>query len=78
MGLTSERDCDDDPRPYVQALREFAAAHPVGLADASRRYGRLWRQGIPYNTLMLNGINHPDAVGMRIFVDAIMALFPSG
>jgi len=78
MGLTSERDCDDDPRPYVQALREFAAAHPVGLADASRRYGRLWRQGIPYNTLMLNGINHPDEVGMRIFVDAIMALFPSG
>lgn len=78
MGLTSERDCDDDPRPHVQALRDFAATHPVGLADASRRYGRLWRQGIPYNTLMLNGINHPNAAGMRIFVDALMGLFACG
>ena len=60
MGLTSERDIDDDPRPYVAGLREFTAKHGVALADASFRYGRLWRQGIPYNTLMVNAINHPD------------------
>jgi lysophospholipase L1-like esterase len=76
MGLTREREIDDDPRPYVTGLRQFASKHPVALADASRRYGRLWRQGIPYNTLMLNSINHPDARGMKIFADALMELFP--
>ena len=76
MGLTREREIDDDPRPYVAGLRQFAAAHPVALADASRRYGRLWRQGIPHTILMLNSINHPDARGMRIFADALMELFP--
>ena len=75
MGLTRERDIDDDPRPYVAALRKFAAEHDVALADASLRYGRLWRQGIPYNSLMVNAINHPDVRGMRLFADALMALF---
>jgi len=76
MGLTREREIDDDPRPYVAGLRRFAARHSVALADASRRYGRLWRQGIPHTTLMLNSINHPDAQGMKIFADALMELFP--
>ncbi len=76
MGLTRERDVDNDPRPYVAGLREFAARNPVALADASRRYGRLWRQGIPYSTYMLNSINHPDARGMKLFADALMAIFP--
>jgi lysophospholipase L1-like esterase len=76
MGLTCQRAIDDDPRPYVTGLRQFAAKYSVPLADASRRYGRLWRQGIPYNTLMLNSINHPDARGMKIFADALMELFP--
>ncbi len=75
MNLTRERDIDNDPRPYVEGLRQFAAKHEVALADASLRYGRLWRQGVPYNTLMLNAINHPDVHGMRIFADALMALF---
>jgi lysophospholipase L1-like esterase len=76
MGLTCERDIDEDPRPYVAGLRQFAAKHGVALAEAARRYGRLWRQGLPYTTLMLNSINHPDARGMRIFADALMELFP--
>jgi lysophospholipase L1-like esterase len=76
MNLTRERDVDDDPRPYVAGLREFAPGNNVALADASRRYGRLWRQGIPYSTIMVNSINHPDARGMKIFADALMALFP--
>ena len=77
MGLDRERDIDDDPRPYVAGLREFAARHGVALADAARRYGRLWRQGIPYTALMLNSINHPDARGMGVFVDALFELFPA-
>jgi lysophospholipase L1-like esterase len=76
MGLSRERDVDDDPRPYVAGLREFAPQHQIALADASRRYGRLWRQGIPYSSLMLNSINHPDARGMKLFADALMELFP--
>ena len=76
MGLNRERDVDDDPRPYVAGLREFAAQNHVALAEASLRYGRLWRQGIPYSSLMVNSINHPNAVGMKIFADALMALFP--
>jgi lysophospholipase L1-like esterase len=76
MGLTKEREIDDDPRPYVKGLRQFAAKHQLALADASARYGRLWRQGIPYSTLMLNSINHPDARGMHLFAESLMALFP--
>lgn len=76
MNLTRERDIDEDPRPYVRGLRQFAAKHGVALADASLRYGRLWRQGLPYSTLMLNAINHPNAHGMRLFADSLMALFP--
>jgi lysophospholipase L1-like esterase len=75
MGLTRERDIDNDPRPYVEGLRAFAATHDVALADASLRWGRLWRQGIPYSTLLVNAINHPDVRGMRIFADTLMALF---
>ncbi len=76
MGLTQEREIDDDPRPYVKGLRLFTAKNQLALADASLRYGRLWRQGIPYSTLMLNSINHPDARGMSLFADTLMALFP--
>ena len=76
MGLSTQREIDNDPRPYVTGLRQFAAKRNVALADASLRYGRLWRQGIPYVTIMVNAINHPDARGMKIFADSLMALFP--
>jgi hypothetical protein len=75
MGLTSQRDIDDDPRPYVTGLRLFAEEHQLALADASRRYGRLWRQGIPYLTLMENNINHPNEFGHSLFADSLMELF---
>ena len=66
----------DDPRPYVHGLRRFARENHVALADASKRWGRLWEQGIPYTTLLANSINHPDARGHALFADALMALFP--
>ena len=75
-GIRSERECDDDPRAYVQMVRRFAAENNVALADASLRYGRLWRQGLPWTSLMVNSMNHPDARGMALFVDSIMELFP--
>lgn len=76
MGLQGERDIDDDPRPYVQGLRLFGEKNNVAIADASLRWGRLWRQGIPYTSMLVNNINHPDAHGMRIFADALMECFP--
>ncbi len=76
MGVSRERDLDDDPRDYVKTVRHFAATHGVALADAAARYGRLWRQGIPYSTLMVNTANHPDVRGMKIFADSLMTLFP--
>jgi lysophospholipase L1-like esterase len=76
MGFSREREVDDDPRPYVKGLREFTAQHQVALADASLRYGRLWRQGIPYTTLMTNTLNHPDVRGMALFAESLLGLFP--
>ena len=76
MGLESQKGIDDDPRAYVKAVRKFAAENSIAVAEGSLRYGRLWRQGIPYLTLMMNNINHPDPYGMSLFADALMELFP--
>jgi hypothetical protein len=35
----------------------------------------LWRQGLPYTTLLYNGINHPNTYGMSLFADALMKVF---
>ena len=75
MGLKSSRDCDDDPRAYVKYVRTFAAENGVGLADASLRWGHLWREGIPYETMFVNNINHPNRLGMGFFADALMDFF---
>lgn len=76
MGLDRERNIDDDPRQYTKDIRRFGGENDIAVADAAARYGRLWRQGIPYSTLMNNNINHPNRRGMAIFVDALMELFP--
>lgn len=76
MGLKTQKNIDEDPRPYVKGLRLFSQKHNIALADASLRYGRLWRQGIPYLTLMDNNINHPNVFGHSIFADSLIALFP--
>ena len=75
MPLPHSKNCDDDPRPFVKFLRGFAAENRIPLADASRYWGRLYRQGIPYETLYSNGINHPLEYGLSLFADALMKLF---
>lgn len=75
MGLGSERDVDNDPRPLVKGLRKFTTVNNVPFADAPSLYGKLWRAGIPYNTLMTNNINHPNAFGMELFAAALARLF---
>ena len=66
---------DPERRPYVLALRKFAAAHELALADASARWEHLWKEGIPYVTLLVNGINHPDDRGHAIFADELVRCF---
>lgn len=75
MGLASQKNCDDDPRPYTAFIRQFGRENGVPVAETPVLYGRLWRQGIPYNTLMVNNINHPNPYGLSLFADALMALF---
>ena len=75
MGLADPTATVEDPRPYVKVLRAWAGRNNVALADASLRWGRLYRQGIPYQTLLVNEINHPNAQGMSYFADALMELF---
>ncbi len=67
---------DEDPRPYVKGLRQFALENRVALADASKEWCRLWRKGIPYTTLEANSINHPDVRGHMLFADVLMGMFP--
>ena len=75
MGLESQKNCDEDPRPFVRDLRAFAAREGVGLADASLLWGGLWRRGIPYLTLETNDINHPNAFGLSLYAEALKPLF---
>ncbi len=74
MGAGSPR-LEDDPRPYVAGLRQFASRHGVALADASLRWGHLVKEGIPYETLLANSLNHPDDRGHLIYALSLMELF---
>jgi lysophospholipase L1-like esterase len=73
MGLKSLR--EPDRRPYVLALRRFAHQRGVALADASARWEHLWKEGLPYVTLLPNGINHPDDRGHALFAEELMKCF---
>ncbi len=64
-------------RPNCFALRKLAVDEQVGLADAARRWELLEYEGIPYETLLLNGINHPDPRGHLLFVEELLRLFPN-
>lgn len=73
MGFQHMREAER--RPYVLALREFADKHNVALADASARWEHLWKEGIPYITLLHNTINHPDDRGHRLFAEELWKCF---
>lgn len=61
MGLTS---CHGrDQRPYTAFVRDYAARRQLGLADVSAHWEHLADQGLPYLSLLRNGINHPDDRG---------------
>lgn len=64
-----------ETREAVTFLREFCAENHVGLADTSRRWEHLWVEGLPYMTLLNNGINHPDDRGHALFVADLRLFF---
>ena len=69
MGVQSVR--EPDPRPYVAFLRQYAGTHAIALADISARFEHLRFEGIPYTTLLANGINHPDDRGHELMAQVL-------
>ena len=72
MGLSSCKNCTEDPRKYVQAIRKFCKEYRIALAEGSKKYSHLWLTGIPHMTFMVNAINHPNRKGLKFFADALM------
>ncbi|NQT16567.1 MAG: sulfatase-like hydrolase/transferase [Planctomycetes bacterium] len=66
---------EPDRRPYVHAMRAFADRRDLAVADTSSRWAHLWKEGLPYVTLLRNGINHPDDRGHALFADELMRCF---
>ncbi|MCE5197682.1 MAG: GDSL-type esterase/lipase family protein [Armatimonadota bacterium] len=64
-----------DTRPHIEALRNFARNNNIALVDVSKRWDHLALEGIPYPTLLLNGINHPCPQGLELYVNALMDAF---
>lgn len=64
-----------DPRRYVQGLKDFGSLSGVIVADASALWADLKRQGMPYQALLSNGINHPNAYGQNLYAEALMRVF---
>jgi len=73
MGFTGLR--QPESRGYVANLRRYAEERNLGLADASLRWEHLWREGVPYETLLRNGINHPDNRGHLLFAEELLTCF---
>lgn len=73
MGFKSLR--EDENRGYVKALYAFAEKHNVAVADASARWAHLWKEGLPYPTLLANTLNHPDDRGHRLFAEEMIKCF---
>jgi lysophospholipase L1-like esterase len=63
-------------RQAEDALRTAAREHGVGLGDAAAEWARLRERGLPDETLLNNGINHPDDRGHAIYARVLMRFFP--
>lgn len=61
-----------DERPYVEFLRTYAVRKGIALADVSARWEHLAAEGLPYLTLLRNGINHPDDRGHALYTEELL------
>lgn len=58
----------------VQAMRDAASDNKVALADTTNIWQHLRGIGIPYETLLANGLNHPNDFGHEFFAASLMEL----
>jgi hypothetical protein len=58
----------------VAAMRKAAQTNGAALADTTNVWANLRGVGIPYETLLANGINHPDDLGHEFFAECLMRL----
>lgn len=62
----------------ADAMRRAAVDNKVALADANNVWMNLRTVGIPYFSLLANGINHPNDLGHEFFASCIMQLLGPG
>lgn len=58
----------------VEAMRVAARENRAALADTAIIWANLSKVGIPYETLLANGINHPNDLGHEFFAATLMEL----
>jgi lysophospholipase L1-like esterase len=75
MGMSYADLWGRDKRENVARMRALAREMNVALADVSLRWEHLAQEGLPYVTLLWNGINHPDNRGHDLFVRELMTFF---
>ncbi len=61
----------------IPAMRAAAARNKVALGDTTNIWANLRRIGVPYESLLANGINHPDDLGHEFFAATLMQLMSS-
>ena len=59
----------------VNTWRLIAKSEKIGLCDVTKAWANIALKGIPPQSLLYNGINHPDNDGHKIFVDELMNFF---
>lgn len=64
-----------DDRPYVSFVKKFAEKNNFAVADTSSRWDHLYKEGIPYPTILINAYNHPNAFGHTLFVEELLKCF---
>jgi lysophospholipase L1-like esterase len=75
MGGTYESMWWTDNRAAIQVMREVAQEKGAGIADTTHRWEHLCLEGLPYITLLWNGINHPDNRGHDLFTADLLTFF---
>jgi lysophospholipase L1-like esterase len=66
---------DPDKRRIVSFYHQLADQKHLALADAAARWGHLYKEGIPYTTLLVNSYNHPDDRGHEMFAEELFKCF---
>jgi lysophospholipase L1-like esterase len=76
-GMKKDGPRGGETRSGVEVLKKVAKEKGVALADASLRWAHLDGEGIPYITLLVNGINHPGNRGHAMYARELLTFFPT-